>query len=208
MSASRHNYRKLFVVEAYQYRDHLLRLDPDSRQARFSAVVSNAAVRQHVKAIDWTTTEVLGYFRDGVMRGAVEVRFASAMLPASAELAFSVERPFQGFGAGTGLMARGMMVMRNRGVTCGHIVCLLTNRRMQKMALKYRANVKADCGEVFLTINAPHGDLSTLLAEFTDNCLGWLDIGFDIAKFYQPPLLAPFLGSGRAIIEPDGCRPG
>jgi len=196
-------FRYLNRTEAYQYREHLLRLDADTRQARFSAVTSDNTIRRYYDDIDWRLIKVIGYFRDGILRGAAEIRYEPRLLPGEAELAFSVERPFQSSGVGTNLMARALINLRNRGVARGHIVCLLANRRMQRLAMKYRANVKAYSGDVFMTIDVPRADAGSLLAECADTYLGWMNLGLDMALQFPGPakLMA-------AMLPPPASSPG
>ena len=43
--------RKLWPGEAEAYRDHLLRLDPESRRRRFSGAVGDDFIAQHARSI-------------------------------------------------------------------------------------------------------------------------------------------------------------
>ncbi len=104
-------YRPLFRREAFKYRDHLLRLDEDSRTARFAAHVSDATIQRYCTAIDWNISKVIGYFQDTYLRAAAEIRYDSAPSPTNAELAFSVERSFQNsrIGSNPGLFSSNYM---------------------------------------------------------------------------------------------------
>ncbi len=183
-------YRQLLSSETGRYQEHLLRLDGDSRYARFSAITSDEVIRRYCESIDWRTTKIIGFFKDGVLRGAAEIRYDLRPMPDQAELAFSVEKECQNSRIGTNLMVRALLILRNRAVSKAHIVCLLSNKRMQKLALRYRANFKAHRGDVFLTIDVPYGDISSLLAELVDGYLGWMNAGIDIVlgpKSVSPP---------------------
>jgi len=180
-------YRHLLSIDADRYRDHLLRLDVDSRYARFSGFTSDATIKRYVEDIDWKKSRITGYFHEGELRGAGEIRFEKALLPARAELAFSVEKEFQNSRVGTALMARSLIMLRNRGVTTADVVCLLSNRRMQKLALRYRADVEAHSGDVFMTIKVPYGNIGTLLSELTDGYIGWMNTGLDLALTLPRP---------------------
>ena len=180
-------YRQLLNTETKRYQEHLLRLDSDSRYARFSAITSDRTIQSYCESIDWRSSKIIGYFKDGVLRGAAEIRYDLRPLPDQAELAFSVEKEFQNSRIGTNLMVRALLNLRNRAVTKAHIVCLLGNRRMQKLALRYRADIKAYRGDVFLTIEVPYGDISSLLAELVDGYLGWVNAGIDIVLGQRGP---------------------
>ena len=180
-------YRQLLSTELPRYQEHLLRLDADSRYARFSAVTSDDTIRRYCDSIDFRNTKLIGFFKDGVLRGAAEIRYDLRPLPDQAELAFSVETGQQNSRVGTNLMVRALLILRNRAVTKAHIVCLLGNKRMQKLALRYRADIKAYHGDVFLTIEVPYGDISSLMAELVDGYLGWVNAGFEIVLGARPP---------------------
>jgi GNAT superfamily N-acetyltransferase len=183
-------YRHLLSMDAEQYLQHLLRLDADSRYARFSAITSDATIRRYVDDIDWHWCNIVGYFDDGKLRGAGEIRYRTSLFPKSAELAFSVEREYQNTRIGTNLMARSLIILRNRHIDTAYIVCLLSNTRMQKLALRYRADREAYSGDVFLSINVPHGTMATLLSEMTDGYIGWMNTSLDLAlKLPRPSSL-------------------
>ena len=196
-------YRQLLNTESVRYQEHLLRLDSDSRYARFSAITSDDVIRRYCDSIDWRATKIIGFFKDGVMRGAAEIRYDPRPLPDAAELAFSVEKDFQNGRIGTNLMVRSLLNLRNRAVTKAHIVCLLSNRRMQKLALRYRTDFKAHRGDVFLTIDVPYGDISSLMAELVDGYLGWMNVGIDIVLGSKGPaaLIERVVTPGQAILS-------
>ena len=61
--------RKLWVGETDAYRDHLLRLDRESRHRRFSGAVSDEFIAQHAASAGKLGVVVHGFFVDGVLRG-------------------------------------------------------------------------------------------------------------------------------------------
>ena len=187
-------FRRLVYGEAFLYRDHLLRLDSDSRYARFSGTVSNGTIANYCKAIEWNNTAIIGFFDNDELHGAAEIRYERKLFPKSAELAFSVERGYQSTRVGTQLMKRTLTIMQNRGIVRAHIVCLLANSRMQRLALRHRANTQAASGEVFMTIDVPRPDLGSLAVEATDSYLGWLLTGIDMIK-----QAVPKIGAARAL---------
>ena len=107
--------RKLWPGEAEAYRDHLLRLDPESRRRRFSGAVGDDFIAQHARSIGEFGTVVYGFFLDGTLRGAAELRPA-APFAREAEAAFSVEQPWQSHGVGTVLLEHVLLAARNRGI--------------------------------------------------------------------------------------------
>ncbi len=174
-------YRTLYRSEAPLYLEHLLRLDSDSRYARFTGLMSDNAVRKYCEEIDWRSLTIIGFFCDGKLRGVAEIRYEPRLFPTSAELAFSVERGFQSTRVGTMLMGRALDFLANRGIGIAHIVCMLDNRRMQRLALKHRCFIQASRGEVFMTVTVPKFNPALLLGEWLDGYLGWLVSSWDVA---------------------------
>ncbi len=175
-------FRHLHHFEADLYRDHLLRLDPDSRYARFTGTLPDASIRSYVNSIDWSKSELIGCFSDNLIRGAVEIRYSATNVSSEAELAFSVEKEFQNTRVGTHLMDKSLILLQNRQIKTAHIVCLLSNKRMQKLALRHRANVRSYSGDVFMTISVPNRTWDTVASELTDSYFAWLRWGIEWAS--------------------------
>src|SRR5437899_10631300 len=66
--------RKLWIGEAEIYRDHLLRLDADSRRSRFAGAVSDEFVQDYADLSFGIDAVIHGFFVDGILRGAAELR--------------------------------------------------------------------------------------------------------------------------------------
>ena len=140
--------RKLWIGETDAYRDHLLRLDRDSRYRRFSGAVSDEVIARHAATANEFGVVVHGFFIDGTLRGAAELRPTGPLFQHEAEAAFSIEQPWQSHGVGTELLERTLLSARNRGITSLHMICLLDNQRMQQLARKFEADLKFDFGSV------------------------------------------------------------
>jgi GNAT superfamily N-acetyltransferase len=147
--------RKLWIHEADQYRDHLLRLDPASRRNRFGGAVSEDRVREHVDSSMRLDAVIHGFFIDGVLRGAAELRPTGSPFSGEGEAAFSVEKPWQSHGVGSELLARTLLVARNRGIKFLQMNCLADNRRMQQLARKFDADLRFDFGSVVGEVTSP-----------------------------------------------------
>lgn len=149
--------RKLWIGEAGHYRDHLLRLDAESRHNRFAGAVSDDFIRSYVDGSFGAGSVVHGFFVDGVLRGAAELRCAApTRADAQAEVAFSVEPAWQSHGIGSALLERTLLTARNRGVKSLRMTCLSENRRMQKLARKFAAEISFDFGGVVGDVKTPH----------------------------------------------------
>ncbi len=157
--------RKLWVGEADAYRDHLLRLDPESRHRRFSGAISDEIVARHAASISEIGVVVHGFFVDGVLRGAAELRHIGAAFSQEAEAAFSIEKPWQSHGVGTELLERTLLSARNRGIKRVQMQWLPENQRMQQLARKFAAEIKLDYGAVLGEVDAPRLTPLSLLRE-------------------------------------------
>jgi GNAT superfamily N-acetyltransferase len=140
--------RKLWVGEVAKYRDHILRLDPESRRSRFGGAVSDHFVLNYVDLSFSLDAVVHAFFIDGVIRGAAELRPLGHGLPRQAEAAISVEKPWQSHGVGSVLLRRTLLAARNRGFQLLHMACLAENKRMQQLARKFDAELSFDFGSV------------------------------------------------------------
>ena len=163
--------RKLWPGEADAYRDHLLRLDPDSRHRRFTGTVGDDFVAQHARSIEAFGVVLYGFFVDGTLRGAAELR-PLAPFAREAEAAFSVEQPWQSHGVGTILLERILLAARNRGITALAMQCLADNRRMQQLARKFAAEFKFDFGSVVGEVDPPRFTALSLAREWTEDMWG------------------------------------
>jgi len=157
--------RKLWVNETDAYRDHLLRLDRDSRYRRFSGTVPDDFIARHAATANGLGAVVHGFFLDGVLRGAAELRRVGSVLKREGEAAFSVEQPWQSHGIGTVLLERTLLSARNRGINSLHMHCLAENERMQQLALKFDAELSFDFGSVIGEVGPPRSTALSLMRE-------------------------------------------
>ena len=157
--------RKLWLGETDAYRDHLLRLDPESRHRRFSGAISDEVIARHAATADDVGVIVYGFFIDGVLRGAAELRHDGSPSAHEAEAAFSIERPWQSHGVGTELLERTLLSARNRGIKSLRMNCLVENQRMQQLARKFDAEFSFDFGSVVGEVDPPRSTALSLLRE-------------------------------------------
>jgi hypothetical protein len=93
--------RKLWDVETNVYRDHLLRLDAESRRNRFCGGITDDTIRSYTATARGGDVIIHGFFVDGVLRGAADLRIARPLDLREAEAAFSIEKPWQSRGIGS-----------------------------------------------------------------------------------------------------------
>ena len=96
-------------------------------------------------AASGSTTSFIGFFVDGILRGAGELRpVAPGAHDASAEAAFSVEAGWRRRGIGTELMERIVQAARNRNANTLYMSCLARNEAMRNLAKKFAADLQFD----------------------------------------------------------------
>jgi GNAT superfamily N-acetyltransferase len=179
--------RKLWLGEADAYRDHLLRLDRESRYRRFSGAVADEVIVRHASTIEETGVVVHGFFLNGVLRGAAEFRREGSLFSHQAEAAFSIEKPWQSHGVGTELLERTLLTARNRGITHLRMNCLPENQRMQQLARKFDAEFSFDFGSVVGEVGPPRSTVLSLMREAMADSYGVASMIFDVqSRLFRP----------------------
>jgi|SRR5690348_3959257 len=172
--------RKLWIGEAENYRDHLLRLDPASRRSRFGGAVSDQFLAEYVERVGGLDAVLHGFFIEGLLRGVGELRPLGSPAAGEAEAAFSIEQPWQSHGVGSALLARTILAARNRGIKLLHMACLAENRRMQQLARKFDAELRLHFGGIVGELKAPHPTPLSVLREFLADSHGFATAMLDV----------------------------
>ena len=181
--------RKLWIGEADRYRDHLLRLDAESRHSRFGGGVSDEFIRSYVGTTFGLSAIVHGFFVDGVLRGAAELRPLGPAFAREADAALSIESDWQSHGVGSVLLDRTLLTARNRGIKRLHMACLANNRRMQELARKFAAELSFDFGGVVGEVAAPRPTPLSVLREVVADNYGFATAVLDVhSRMLKPPL--------------------
>ena len=139
--------RKLLPHESGELLQHFLRLDGESRCARFHHAVSDEFLAAYARHAFADGAILHGWFCDGTLRAVAELHPLGSWK--SAEVAFSVEPEHQEHGVGSRLMDATMTAARNRGVEKLTFCYLPENRRMQALARKGGARLRFEADEVF-----------------------------------------------------------
>lgn len=160
--------RRIWPSERDKLRAHLLRLDAEDRVLRFGGYSSDAQIEAYCRELDWHRAVVIGYLVEGELRGVGELKPLTGRWPRAAEVALSVERPFQNRGIGTELLRRLLAIARNRGLDTLCMVCLLENRKVVRMVRKLGGSLSFEQGEVEARLALPWPDHRTLLLELLD----------------------------------------
>ena len=176
--------RKFWIDRAAPYRDHLLRLDKESRRNRFGGAVSNQFIANYTELSRGLDTVMHGYFVDGMLRGVAELR---PLFAQEAEAAFSIERPWQSHGVGSALLERTLLAARNRGIKLLHMACLANNQRMVDLAKKFDAELTFDFGSVVGEVDPPRSTVLSLMREAQADAHGLAAAFLDAqSRFLRP----------------------
>ena len=166
--------RKLWPTEAEKFRDHLLRLDKESRRMRFAHSVSDAFIDDYASRMPQIGSVVFGYVVEGRVRAAAELRRLGDAWGEEAEAAFSVEKPYQDQGVGSELMGRVVRAARNRGIRRLYMSCLAENSKMQAIAKKHEADLRFEYGEVIGEILPDTPNYFSIMAEAAEDRVGFM----------------------------------
>lgn len=179
--------RKLWIGETTRYRDHMLRLDPGSRHSRFAGGVSDEFICRYVELSNTLDTVVYGFFLDGIMRGAAELRLLGNNLPRQAEAAISVEKRWQSHGVGSALLRHILLAARNRRIRLLHMACLAENQRMQQLARKFDAELSFDFGNVVGEVESSRPTPLSLMRELMTDSHGFATAMLDLqTRMFRP----------------------
>ena len=183
-----HSVRRLYRPDLPKFRDHLVRLDPETRFDRFGLQVSDDYLADYAEHCFAPGAITYGWFEDGVLRGASELRtYESKDIKGqkNAEAAFSVERPWRRRGIGTELMSHVVLAARNRRIVTLTIFCLRHNRAMLSLARKFETDLKFELNDVTGRLVARPPSALSLWREFVENTM---DLGASVID-YQGRLL-------------------
>ena len=146
--------RALFQQEELPLlRDHLLRLDPDSRHDRFNGFLDDSFIERYAAKCANDGTVIIAYIEDGVVRGAAELHPPDQSPDALPEIAFSVETTVRRQGVGSILFKRLISEARWKGYGALRITTGAQNQAMRALANKFGAHLTFRHGESTGTID-------------------------------------------------------
>ena len=133
-------------------RDHLLRLDAESRHDRFNGFLDDSFIESYAARCADDGTVIIAYIENGVVRGAAELHPSESAdwLP---EIAFSVEAGVRRRGVGTSLFRRLIEEARAMGYKTLRITTGAENHAMRALAGKFGAHLAFRHGEAIGTID-------------------------------------------------------
>jgi GNAT superfamily N-acetyltransferase len=128
-------------------RDHLLRLDEESRHDRFHGFMDDSFIERYAAKCADDGTVIIAYFEDGVIRGAAELHPPDQSPDALPEIAFSVEASVRRQGVGSILFKKLIAEARSKGYHSLRITTGAQNQAMRALANKFGAHLTFRRGE-------------------------------------------------------------
>jgi GNAT superfamily N-acetyltransferase len=138
--------RTLTTGELPLLREHLLRLDPESRRDRFNGYTDDGFIARYAAKCQTDGTIVVAYIEDGAVRGAAELHQPDLSDPMP-EIAFSVEAQLRRRGVGSILFTTLIVKARSLGYDNLRITTGSQNAAMRALAHKFGAHLSFRRGE-------------------------------------------------------------
>jgi len=128
-------------------RDHLLRLDAESRRDRFHGFLDDSFIERYAAKCADDGTVIIAYIEGDVVRGAAELHPPDQASDAMPEIAFSVEACVRRQGVGSILFRKLIAEARSRGYRSLRITTGAQNQAMRALASKFGAHLTFRHGE-------------------------------------------------------------
>lgn len=146
-------------------RDHLLRLDSESRRDRFNGFLDDSFIERYAEKCAADGTIIVAYMENGVVRGAAELHPSDSSDDSLPEVAFSVEPCVRRRGVGSVLFKRLISEARWHGYRTLRVTTGAHNHAMRALAGKFGAHLVFRYGESTGTIEVkqyPQSDVAKL----------------------------------------------
>jgi GNAT superfamily N-acetyltransferase len=143
-------------------REHLLRLDHESRHDRFHGFMDDSFVECYAEKCADDGTLIIAYLEDGVVRGAAELHPPETSPDLLPEIAFSVEAGLRRQGVGSLLFRKMIEEARAKGYRFLRITTGAQNDAMRALANKFGAHLTFRYGESSGTIDVKEQPRSEL----------------------------------------------
>jgi RimJ/RimL family protein N-acetyltransferase len=147
-------------------RDHLLRLDPQSRHDRFNGFLDDSFVERYARKCADDGTLIVAYMENGIVRGAAELHPPQQSDDGLPEIAFSVENCVRRQGVGSILFRRLISEAQWKGYRTLRVTTGAGNDAMRALAGKFGAHLEFRHGESTGTIELtpqPRAELAKLI---------------------------------------------
>jgi GNAT superfamily N-acetyltransferase len=128
-------------------RDHLLRLDRESRHDRFHGFMDDGFIERYAAKCAEDGTIIIAYLENGLVRGAAELHPPDRSTDSLPEIAFSVEAQLRRQGVGSTLFRKVIAEARAKGYRSLRITTGAQNEAMRTLANKFGAHLTFRHGE-------------------------------------------------------------
>src|SRR4051812_31335560 len=143
-------------------RDHLLRLDRNSRHDRFHGFMDDGFIERYAEKCANDGTVIIAFFENGVVRGAAELHPPDQSPDSLPEIAFSVESSVRRRGVGSILFRKLIAEARAKGYQSLRITTGAQNDAMRALASKFGAHLVFRHGESTGTIDLTKQDVAAI----------------------------------------------
>ena len=147
IAPARGTVRILTARELPLFREHLLRLDRESRRDRFNGSLDDDFLVRYAARCVSDGTIILAYFENGRVRGAAELHQPDLSPDSLPEIAFSVESVVRRQGVGSILFTKLIAKAQSLGYTTLRITTGAQNDAMRALARKFGARLSFRHGE-------------------------------------------------------------
>ena len=134
-------------------RDHLLRLDRQSRHDRFHGFMDDSFIERYAEKCASDGTLIIAFLEDGMVRGAAELHPPDTSPDLQPEIAFSVEACSRRRGVGSLLFRKLIEEARAKGYRTLRITTGAQNDAMRALANKFGAHLTFRYGESTGTVD-------------------------------------------------------
>jgi len=139
--------RRLDRQEMPLLREHLLRLDTESRHDRFNGFADESFIERYAAKCATDGTVVIAYFEGGKVLATAELHPADGENSPLPEVAFSVERQVRRKGLGSVLFRRLIAEGKRKGYESLRVTTGAQNEAMRSLANKFGAHLTFRHGE-------------------------------------------------------------
>lgn len=139
--------RRLDRHEMPLLREHLLRLDTESRHDRFNGFADEGFIERYAAKCATDGTVVIAYLEGGAVLAAAELHPADGENSPLPEVAFSVERQVRRKGVGSVLFRRLITEGERKGYASLRVTTGAQNEAMRSLANKFGAHLTFRHGE-------------------------------------------------------------
>lgn len=179
-------------------RDHLLRLDRNSRRDRFHGFMDDSFIERYAEKCANDGTTIVAFFENGVVRGAAELHPPEQSQDSLPEIAFSVEASVRRRGVGSILFRKLIAVARAKGYTSLRITTGAQNEAMRALANKFGAQLVFQHGESTGTIDISKQDHAEPAPNWAVTGLNTVRLVADVNRAYWRMLFRIYGGRRAA----------